>query len=167
MVRVDKKDLIIDGAVAIFAECGYYKATTAQIAQAAGVTQPYVFNFFKNKEALYQAVMDRAFSRVFQIFKEVEASTDELYQAMGTGFVEVMKIHPNEILMIMQSHTITEPAIRMHTREKFKVVYDTVLDKFQKAGLSEPEAKTNQFIADGMMLTLSKVLDLPQLCRFE
>jgi AcrR family transcriptional regulator len=166
VVRIDKKDLIIDGAVAIFAESGYYKATTAQIAKAAGVTQPYVFHFFASKEALYQAVMDRAFSRIYQVFEEIEAPADKLYEAMGHGFIEVMKSHRDEILMLMQSHTIAEPIIREHVRGKFKLVYDTVLDRFQKAGLPEPGVKASDFIGDGMMLTLAEVLGLPELCWF-
>jgi AcrR family transcriptional regulator len=166
VVRVDKKDLIIDGAVAIFAESGYYKATTAQIAKAAGVTQPYVFHFFASKEALYQAVMDRAFSRIYQVFGEIAAPADELYDAMGHGFIGVMKSHRDEILMLMQSHTIAEPSIRQHVKGKFKLVYDMVSARFQEAGLPDPGMKASEFIGDGMMLTLAVILELPELCWF-
>jgi AcrR family transcriptional regulator len=166
VVRVDKKDLIIDGAVAIFAESGYYKATTAQIAKAAGVTQPYVFHFFKNKEALYQAVMDRAFSRVYQVFQEIEAPPEKLYKAMAHGFIEVMGSHRDEILMLMQSHTIAEPVIREHVTVKFKLLYEAVLSRFERAGLPDPKANTSKFIGDGMMLTLAEVLKLPELCGY-
>jgi AcrR family transcriptional regulator len=166
VVRVDKKDLIIDGAVAIFAESGYYKATTAQIAKAAGVTQPYVFHFFANKEALYQAVIDRAFSRIYEVFQSIEAPSEKLYDAMGHAFIGIMKTHRDEILMLMQSHTIAEPIIREHIRVKFKLVYDTVLGRFQRAGLPDPEKKASDFIGDGMMLTLAEVLQLPELCKY-
>lgn len=55
---------------------GYYKATTALVAKKAGVTQPYVFHFFKNKEELFKAVIDRAFSRIIDTFSEVGAPAD-------------------------------------------------------------------------------------------
>jgi AcrR family transcriptional regulator len=167
VIRVDKKDLIIDGAVAIFAENGYYKATTAQVAKAAGVTQPYVFHFFASKEALYQAVIDRAFSRIYEVFQAIDAPPEKLYEAMGHAFIGIMKSHRDEILMLMQSHTIAEPIIREHVRDKFKLVYDTVLGRFQRAGLPEPKVKASEFIGDGMMLTLAEVLKLPELCRYD
>jgi AcrR family transcriptional regulator len=166
VIRVDKKDLIIDSAVAIFAENGYYKATTAQIAKAAGVTQPYVFHFFANKEALYQAVIDRAFSRIYEVFQAIDASPEKLYDEMGHAFIGIMKSHRGEILMLMQSHTIAEPIIREHVRVKYKLVYDTVLGRFQRAGLPEPEGKASDFIGDGMMLTIAEVLQLPELCKY-
>jgi AcrR family transcriptional regulator len=166
VVRIDKKDLIIDGAVAIFAESGYYKATTAQIAKAAGVTQPYVFHFFKNKEALYQAVIDRAYLRVYEVFAGVEAPSNELYDAMGHAFIGIMKTHRDEILLMMQSHTIAELIIREHVRTKFDLIYEAVLGKFQRAGLPEPEVAASRFIGDGMMITLAEILKLPKLCQY-
>ncbi|WP_370621864.1 TetR/AcrR family transcriptional regulator [Bacillus sp. JCM 19034] len=45
--REDKKEVIIEKAVAVFAENGYYKATTAMVAKEAGVTQPMCFIFSK------------------------------------------------------------------------------------------------------------------------
>jgi AcrR family transcriptional regulator len=167
VIRVDKKDLIIDGAVAIFAENGYYKATTAQIAKAAGVTQPYVFHFFSNKEALYQAVIDRAFSRIYEVFQAIDAPPENLYVTMGHAFIGIMKSHRDEILMLMQSYTIAEPTIREHVRVKFKLVYDAVLSRFQSAGLPDPEGKASDFIGDGMMLTLAEILQLPELCKYK
>ncbi|MBD0384387.1 TetR/AcrR family transcriptional regulator [Paenibacillus sedimenti] len=60
------KQQIIQAAIQLFAEKGYYKTTTAGIANAVGVTQPYVFHFFRNKEQLYLAVLEQAIRRVFQ-----------------------------------------------------------------------------------------------------
>ncbi|MFC6604185.1 TetR/AcrR family transcriptional regulator [Ectobacillus funiculus] len=80
----DRKEQIIDKAVGIFAELGYYKATTAQVAKAVGVTQPYVFHFFKNKEELFKAVIDRAITRIYETFTQVEAPSDRLMETMGT-----------------------------------------------------------------------------------
>jgi AcrR family transcriptional regulator len=166
VVRVDKKDLIIDGAVAIFAENGFYKATTAQVAKAAGVTQPYVFHFFKSKEDLYLAVIDRAFSRIYEVFVGIEAPTEQLYGAMSMAFIDVMKSHRDEILLLMQSHTIAEPIIREHVGGKYNLVYEAVLNKFQQAGLMDPDRLASQFIGDGMMLTLAEILNLPKLCQY-
>jgi AcrR family transcriptional regulator len=167
MVREDKKELIMEKAVAIFAERGYNKATTAMVAKAAGVTQPYVFHFFKNKEELFNAVIDRAVNLIYETFNQSEAPADRLMETMGNGFIQIMQAHRNEIIMVMQSHAISEPVIREHVREKFRIIHETVVAKFKKAGIPNPEAAASQFFGMGFLITVSEVLELPQLQCFQ
>jgi AcrR family transcriptional regulator len=163
MVRVDKKELIIERAVGLFATNGYYKTTTAQVASAAGVTQPYVFHFFKNKEELFNAVLDRATTRLFDIFESIEAPADQLHREMGKAFMQMMESHRDEIMMIMQSHAINEPLIRECVRSKFDYIHRTLGAKFERAGLPNAKAAAENFIADGLLITLSEVLGLPNM----
>ncbi|MBS4196264.1 TetR/AcrR family transcriptional regulator [Bacillus sp. FJAT-49870] len=167
VVREDKKELILDKAVGIFAENGYYKATTALIAKAAGVTQPYVFHFFKNKEELFIAVIDRASKRIYEAFSEVEAPVEKLMDTMGKAFMDMMKTHKDEIILIMQSHAISEPVIRKHVREKFRIVQELVTEKLKTAGSPNPEAGASQFLSNGFLITVAEVLELPQLLCFD
>ncbi|MBW8349818.1 TetR/AcrR family transcriptional regulator [Bacillus sp. IITD106] len=167
VVREDKKELILDKAVGIFAENGYYKATTALIAKAAGVTQPYVFHFFKNKEELFIAVIDRASKRIYEAFSGVDAPADKLLETMGHAFMEMMKTHKDEITLVMQSHAIAEPVIREHVRGKFRIVQELVTEKLKAAGSPNPEAGASQFLGTGFLITVAEVLELPQLLCFE
>lgn len=43
---VNRRTDIISAAIEVFAETGYYRTTTAQVAQRAGISQPYIFRFF-------------------------------------------------------------------------------------------------------------------------
>lgn len=167
VVREDRKDQIMDKAVRVFAEKGYYKATTALVAQAAGVTQPYVFHFFKSKEELFNSVIDRAFQRIYEAYSEVEAPADRLLETMGKAFERIMQTHNDEIIMVMQAHAISEPAIREHIREKFQLIHEFVLAKFTSAGIPNAEAATSQFIGTGLLITVARVLELPQLLCFD
>lgn len=163
MSKGDKRELIIDNAVAVFAEKGYYKATTAMIAKAAAVTQPYVFHFFKNKEELFKAVLDRAFYRIHDRFMKVEAPADQLVEAMGHEFFEVIKHHRDEVLMVMQAYNIPEPFIREHVAELYQVIFDSLVGKFDTVGIMHPEVHASQFIGTGLLITLSEVLQMPAL----
>jgi AcrR family transcriptional regulator len=167
VVREDRKEQIMDKAVGIFAELGYYKATTALVAKAAGVTQPYVFHFFKNKEELFNAVIDRAINLIYQTFSQVEAPVDRLMETMGHAFTLIMKAHKNEIIMVMQAHAISEPVIREHVREKFQIIHNSIISKFERAGIPNVEEAASQFLGMGFLITVSEVLDLPQLLCFE
>ena len=51
---------ILDAAERLFAERGYEAASLRDIAAAAGVAQPGLYNYFDGKQALYAAVLDRA-----------------------------------------------------------------------------------------------------------
>ncbi len=161
--REDRREEIMNQAVGIFAQNGYYKATTAMVAKAAGVTQPYVFHFFKNKEALFMSVIDRAADRIDEAFSNVEAPADRLMETMGKAFEQMMKTHRDEILLVMQAHAIAEPDIRSHVRDKFSSIHEAVIAKFKAAGIPNAEAAASQFFGTGFLITVSEVLELPQL----
>ncbi|WP_342047582.1 TetR/AcrR family transcriptional regulator [Bacillus sp. OTU530] len=163
----DRKEQIIDKAVGIFAELGYYKATTAQVAKAVGVTQPYVFHFFKNKEELFKAVIDRAITRIYETFTQVEAPSDRLMETMGHAFLQIMESHRDEIIMVMQAHAISEPMIREYVSEKFRMIHESIIAKFERAGIPNAEAAASEFIGMGLLITVSEVLNLPQLLHFK
>lgn len=162
-VREDKKEVIIEKAVGVFAERGYYKATTAMVAKEAGVTQPYVFHFFANKEELFKAVIDRAFGRIYDTFSEVQAPADQLIETMGHAFEQIMETHRDEILMVMQAHAISDEGIREHVRKLFATIFESLTLKFENAGVPNPKSTAAQFIGTGLLITLAEVLDLPQL----
>jgi len=50
---------LLDTAVSLFAEKGYGGATTAELARAAGVTEPIIYRHFASKKDLFVAVIDR------------------------------------------------------------------------------------------------------------
>lgn len=162
-VREDKKEIIIENAVGVFAERGYYKATTAMVAKAAGVTQPYVFHFFENKEELFKAVIDRAFSRIYDTFAEVNAPADQLVETMGHAFEQIIQTHRDEVLMVMQAHAISDPGIREHVSSLFLKIFESLTLKFDKAGIPNAKETAAHFIGTGLLITLAEVLNLPQL----
>ena len=51
---------IISAAEKLFAENSYDGTSLRQIAQAVGIKEPSIYAHFANKEAIYEAVIDRA-----------------------------------------------------------------------------------------------------------
>lgn len=61
---VDKEEMqrgILDAAMRVFADKGYHSATIADIAKAAGLGKGTLYLYFKNKEALAEAMVERHF----------------------------------------------------------------------------------------------------------
>jgi len=153
----------MDSAAALFASQGFYKTTTAHVAEAVGVTQPYVFHFFKSKEQLYLAVLEKAFDRMMNQFFAVNAPPEHLSMEMGRQFSVLLESHRNEILLLMQSFTTPEPAVREFAKEKYSMIYDRLLERFTKAQVPDPHWEASAFIASGLVVTLSEVLEMPKL----
>ena len=60
--------LILDAAEEVFAESGYEAATNTEIAGRAGASIGSVYQFFPNKEAIFDAVADRYLQRLRALY---------------------------------------------------------------------------------------------------
>ncbi|WP_163859360.1 TetR/AcrR family transcriptional regulator [Paenibacillus elgii] len=159
----NRREEILEAAVAVFAEYGYYSATTAQVAERVGISQPYVFKFFKSKAELFAAALKLAFERIVRAFSEVDASSDRLEQAMIQAYEELMRTHHHEIVLQMQAMVIKEEPIRQVMREGIHQVTASVEARFREAGIAQPEVAVSIFMANGMLCNISAVLEMPEL----
>lgn len=57
----DRRQMILDAALDIFAQKGYNGARTKEIAQAAGISETLVFQHFRTKRELYLAAVESLF----------------------------------------------------------------------------------------------------------
>lgn len=55
-----RKEQLLDCAADLFARHGYARATTAELARAAGVTEPIIYRHFKSKRDLFVSLIERA-----------------------------------------------------------------------------------------------------------
>lgn len=55
----ERREQLLDCAADLFAEMGYARATTAELAKAAGVTEPIIYRHFKSKRELFIALIRR------------------------------------------------------------------------------------------------------------
>ncbi|MDG0809354.1 TetR/AcrR family transcriptional regulator [Cohnella rhizosphaerae] len=158
-----RKAQILDAAAELFAHHGFYKTTTALVAKSVGVTQPYVFHFFRTKEELFLAVLDRGYRRLVHAFSAVESPPEELAHRMGCAFKDLLDTHRNEILLLMQAYSIPEPAIRDEVKSKFDEIHRTVGNRFAQAGIPDASGEAGMFISVGLLIALSQILELPRL----
>ena len=69
----DKRRLILDAAVRVFAREGYHDARVGDIAKEAGVAYGLVYHYFTSKEAVLEAVFRETWSLMLTAIHEVEA----------------------------------------------------------------------------------------------
>ncbi|MBM9546863.1 TetR/AcrR family transcriptional regulator [Leptospira sp. 201903074] len=160
-----RKAEILAAAVRVFSSLGFYKATTADIAESASISQPYIFKFFKSKEELYLAALEEAFGRIHSEFEKIQivGTGSDLQWKMITAYEQLMAEFPEEIHLQMQAFGISELSIREKTKESFAKLYQLVLGKFQKAEIPEPEFAAKVFLSKGIFCNITLVLDLPEM----
>ncbi|NUU62956.1 TetR/AcrR family transcriptional regulator [Paenibacillus agri] len=160
---INRREQILEAAVVVFAEHGYYRATTAQVAEKVGISQPYVFKVFKNKEELFIAALERSFERIVQAFQGVKASADTLLQEAIRTYELLMETHPNEIILQVQALGIRDELIRQTMQGGMSRVTSLVEGKFIAAGMPQPEVLVSSFMANGMLCNIAMALEMPQL----
>ncbi|MEV0360413.1 TetR/AcrR family transcriptional regulator [Nocardia sp. NPDC050697] len=62
--RIDKRQAILDAAFTVFAERGYDQACVREIASAAGVAKPTVYNHLSDKATLFRSALRAAADEV-------------------------------------------------------------------------------------------------------
>ncbi|MBB6733867.1 TetR/AcrR family transcriptional regulator [Cohnella zeiphila] len=164
-IAVNRKSEIISAAIEVFAETGYFRATTAQVAQRANISQPYVFRFFSTKEELLLAALEASWTRVADAFRKVaeSAAPERLETALTKAYEDILQSHRNEVFLQMQAQTIGEDVIREAMRNGFGEVRRIVLDSFCRAELPNAEERTMLFLARGMLCNVSAALGMPEL----
>ncbi|MCM3713453.1 TetR/AcrR family transcriptional regulator [Alkalihalobacillus oceani] len=157
-----RKEEILEAGLEVFANRGYYNTTTAHIAEKAGISQPYVFRFFKTKEDLFIAALERAFERILNTFHNVEAAHEEVGKEMVKAYEELMVSNPNEVALQVIAISITEEAIQKVVKSGLVRMRNIFLEKFKQAGIDEAERNATFSIAMGMLCNISYFLDLPE-----
>lgn len=163
-----RRELILQAATAVFAERGYAGATTAQVAKAAGISQPYVVRIFGTKEKLFLEALDRALGKLLDSFRIVIADYDgerlaekvaALAPDKGTGrqahlkalisFAYADLIQDRGILLMLMQSFIAghEPAIGARARDGFVEIYRLLRDEAAMG-----EEATRDFLAHGMLM---------------
>lgn len=64
--KPEKYQRILDAAVCVIAEKGFFQARVAEIAERAGVADGTIYLYFKSKEQILMAAIDSAFATFFE-----------------------------------------------------------------------------------------------------
>ena len=72
-----RREQLLDCAAALFSERGYARATTAELARAAGVTEPIIYRHFASKKDLFCALIERTGSDTLTMWEsDLEGAKD-------------------------------------------------------------------------------------------
>ena len=158
----ERRETILEAAIAEFAQGGLAGASTEAIARRAGISHAYLFRLFGTKRALFLAAVERSYDRVTEAFTEaarahrgpapIEASLGEAYRRL----IEDRK----ELTFQAYAHAVAagDDEIREAVRRRHRELYRFVR---REAGLSADAARL--FFAVGLLIDKAAALDMPEL----
>lgn len=81
IIREEKRELILETALQLFADSGYHSTSISKIAKTAGISQGLLYTYFKNKEDLLHILFDNYLKLIISMINPAndgEITTDEM-----------------------------------------------------------------------------------------
>ena len=104
--RDQRRAQLLDAANEVFTSKGYHAAAMDDIAEAAGVSKPVLYQHFGSKLDLYLALLDASCDRLVEVVEEALASTednaDRVVATMG-AFYEFVSASSGEFRFVFES----------------------------------------------------------------
>ncbi len=126
---------ILDAAAQVFAEKGFSRATTKEIAEAAGVSEGTIYNYFASKADLLMGIMTR--------LAELEHLDEELADALQSDASDFLiaifrhrlgLIHQNdEMVQAILPEMLVNPELRERFHQQFVLPTAMLLEQYIQA----------------------------------
>ena len=165
--RIQRRQQIIDGALTVFAEKGFDKATNQEIAEAAGIgSAGLIYHYFESKaDLLRQAVVSRSPMLQSMAQKELllEMPTRDALRLIGSAFLTTLSDPANlHLFRIIMNEALRNPAMAEAWHRSSSRPLRSALIDYLVAGMStgklrtmDPEAAANCFLGSFVTYALS------------
>jgi AcrR family transcriptional regulator len=159
----ERRAAVLDCACRAFARGTYRGTTTADIARAAGVTEPILYRHFESKQDLYLACLEDCWESLRALWDEaLEAEPDpaNYVRALAQAFFRSEKERPVISSLWLQafSEAGEDPAVRRYMRRHLRAVHEYVTEAITRAQIEggvlpdrEPRAEAWLFLAVGLL----------------
>ena len=164
-----RRRLILQSAQSVFAANTYAKVGTADLAKAAGISEPALYRYFPSKKALFISTIKASGARLLEIWErlamEVVNPVDVMW-AIGLGYSDHLRSRSPVMKVLFQAISeADDPDIRSALHENFAAFIDFLKENIEEAkrrSLIRQDVDTNvaawQFMAMGVGLDLIHLL---------
>lgn len=165
----DRRRQIIEAARQIFATQSYSKVGTADIAKAAGISEPALYRHFSGKKELFVATLESTGPKLLEIWQNIAYDVDdplETLRSIGVDYYDHLKSHSGNMKLQFQALSeADDPDIRQVLHENFagfvRFVAET-LDEGKRRGIVRRDVDSRavawRFLGIGLTLDLMHLL---------
>ena len=159
----ERRSALVECACRVFSRGNYHRTTTAELARAAGVTEPILYRHFASKRELYLACVEESWTRIREMWAEaVEREPDpgRWVMAMGRAYLESNSQRQLNSSLWLQAFAeagedkVIARYLRKHMREVHAFVADVVRRAQAAGGIPadrDAEAEAWIFLALGLL----------------
>jgi AcrR family transcriptional regulator len=159
----ERRSALIETAIRVFAEGSYRGTTTAEIARAAGVSEPILYRHFASKRELYLAALDHVWNQAKTMWEAALLGARDVgsgLEAMGRGHFSVheCKFQLSELWVQALSEAAEDPELRKHLRRHMREVHGFLVDVIRRGQADgslaqdrDPDAEAWLFLAGGVL----------------
>lgn len=143
--RADKRALITDAAVEVFAEKGFHQARVSDIARRAGVADGTIYLYFKNKEDLlltiFEEKMDLLLTRLGESLEGVQDPLERI-RVFARFHFEQVRLNRSTAEVLQVELRLSNKFLKEYRPEKlwaYLGVFGQIVREGQATGLFRPE----------------------------
>lgn len=131
-IREEKRSLIMNAALELFANEGFHSASISKIATKANISKGLLYNYFDSKEALIKEIIEEGLERLFD---KIDSDND------GIVTRDEMKAFIELMFDIMKSNTeywtlyfslMLQPSVLRLVKDKLEKVYSSFIPMLSK-----------------------------------
>ncbi|MCX5123185.1 TetR/AcrR family transcriptional regulator [Streptomyces sp. NBC_00193] len=165
MSAEERRESVILAAMGEFARGGYYGTSTEAIAKRVGVSQPYLFRLFPNKQAIFLAAAARCMEDIRLVLAEAGKGLqgEDAIQVMSEAYMNLIAEHPDKLQMLLQTYVTVaaaeaagEPEFGEMVRAAWMELWDTL-----HVPLGGDVKETTSFLAYGMLINTLSAMGFP------
>ncbi len=162
-IRGEKRQLIMETALALFAKQGFHVVSINQIANEAGISKGLMYNYFKSKDELLERIINESFAEILHYFDpnhDGVLEQHELLQFIDKAFDTIHNDYNFWKLfysLFVQPH-VFELVSKQYT-QVLEPFYKMLTEYFVKKGYKNPHAEAVFFAATLDGLAINYIVD--------
>jgi len=168
-----RRRLILQSAQAVFAANSYAKVGTADLAKAAGISEPALYRYFPSKKDLFISTIKTAGKRLLDIWERLAGELIdplEIIRAIGLGYYYHLRSHSPVMKLLFQAISeADDDDIRQALRDNFAAFVrflEENIEEGKRHGVIRQDVNPGvaawQFMAFGLALDLVHLLGLDE-----
>ncbi len=143
--QADKRRMILDAAVRVFARRGFYACRVSDIADEAGVAYGLVYHYFASKEEVLDTLFLERWDVMLEMIREVDARpipVREKLEEIVSFIVDSYRHDPDMMKVIIVEVTRAANSFGLTHIDHIRTAYDLIgeiVSKAQAEGVFKPE----------------------------
>jgi len=166
---VDKRRLILDAAIRVFAREGFHHCRVSEIANEAGVAYGLVYHYFRSKDEVLDTLFTERWTLLLEAISEVDARDlpirDKLH-AIASFIIDSYQHDPDLMKVIIVEVTRAANTFGRAHLEEISQAYEgiaTIIRKAQDAGELDPALPPSAVAHFCLSLAVGTALVAPDL----